>query len=82
MAGLRRARSVSLAWQARGVKLSYSCSMSEEAQSTRGELVREIGWLYAKLAQSSRANPPGTSHHIRAQLKQQIATLTKEFMAF
>jgi hypothetical protein len=56
--------------------------MGDEAPPTRGDLMREIGRLYAKIAliehgESSKDEPPVT----REDLKRQIAVLTKELMA-
>ena len=56
--------------------------MGDEAPQTRGELMREIGRLYAKIALIERGeptndDPPAT----REDLKRQIAMLTKELMA-
>ena len=56
--------------------------MGEKAPSTRGELMREISRLYAKLAliergESTNDGPPVT----RDDLKRQIAALMKKLMA-
>ena len=56
--------------------------MGDEAPPNRGDLMRQIGRLYAKIALIERGEltkdePPVT----REDLKRQIATLTKELMA-
>jgi hypothetical protein len=56
--------------------------MGDKAAPTRGELMREIGRLYAKLAliergESTEDEPPVT----RSELKRQIAALTIRLMA-
>ena len=56
--------------------------MGDKAPPNRGEIMREIGRLYAKIAllergESTKDEPPVT----REELTRQIAALTKELMA-
>ncbi len=62
--------------------MSYDCTMGDKAPPNRGELMREIGRLHAKIAliergESAKDEPPVT----REELRRRIAALTKELMA-